>query len=107
MGYKGPHQDGHEHQDVRPARDIERVELSRTDRPCVVNDGECDLMTTPVGGDDTCTELRNITNSGLVAEIMVVQVNLNLETTAMARAVRRVKIISNSNPIIITCKSRI
>ena len=95
MGYKGPHQDGHEHQDVRPARDIERVELSRTDRPCVVNDGECDLMTTPVGGDDTCTELRNITNSGLVAEIMVVQVNLNLETTALARAGIRVKIICN------------
>ena len=63
-GLKGPHQDGHEHQDVRPARDIERVELSRTDRLCVVNDGECDLLTTPVGGDDTCTEPRNITNSG-------------------------------------------
>ena len=28
---------------------------------------------------------------GVVAEIMVVKVNLNLETTAMARAVRRVE----------------
>ena len=35
----------------------------------MLNDGGCDLLTTPVGGgldglDDTCTEPRNITNSG-------------------------------------------
>ena len=108
VGHGGPHQDGHDHQDVRPARVIERVELSLTDRPCVVNNGECDLLTTPVGGgvdslDYTCTEPRNITNSGGGGRNYGVESNLNLETTALARAVIRVEIISYSNPVIITC----
>ena len=66
------------------------------------------LYPTPVEGgvdslDYTCTSQGTLPIVGVVAEIMVVKENLNLETTAPARAVIRVVIISNSNPIIISC----
>ena len=45
---------------------------------------------------------RTLPIVGVVSEIMVVKVKVNLETTALARAVK-FKLILNSNPIITTC----